>query len=809
MSHSTSARSPQTRPVGQRPSGTALLTLTCLVASAVSDFGSSAVRAQERENTMVVEEVLVTARRRSESLQDVPIAVSSLNSEQIRQRGIQTEADLQASVPGLMVRVTNSSNQLNYALRGQTVDSFSNSQPAVLAYVNEVQAGGITTSSFFDLESVQVVKGPQGTLFGRNATGGAVLYQTKTPTSEFGGYLRGGLGNYSNQQLEGAINVPLSDTWAVRVAGLLRERDGWQKNLYNGDDLASIDTENVRLSIGYTGDKLQNQFAAYYGDHGGKTEGLRVRNAYTCLVAGGGVCLQGEPNPNNPSVDVGDLLFATELYPEGSVAALGARNPQIVELGAQYGFAGYASYIEATESLGLDKVFNDQSNDSDIQHTLITNSTTFELSSGLTLKNIIGYNNVESFQSTDVDGSPFFLLRMGDETTLNAGYVYDTQQFSEELQLSGQALDDRLDFIFGVYYFNETFTNRIPLKFIADYQGDLFGPAFAYHADIDDESTSVFAQGTYSLSDNLNLTAGYRHTWEEVSIQHLPDDAYFQGAGLTGEFSQKVDRPSWLLSLDYRISDETMIYLAHRGSWRTGGYNVTSINVTPDGVVPDSFKPEKTWDIEAGLKFAGMLGSVPSRINLAIYHQTVEDAQKTVYLQITSQTGNVGEAKVSGAEIDATFNFTDWLEAGFGYAYTDARYTDPQGDVVGYTFEFGPYADAPKNMYSAYVATRNMIADVGELTFRADYYHTDEAFFSNLDDTIGPGTDLPEYDLLHFRVGLENIFGSRVSTYGYIRNATDEEYERGGLPLAGVTATNTTITGEPRTYGLEFLYRFD
>lgn len=739
----------------------------------------------------------------------MPIAVTSLNSDQIRQRGIQTEADLQASVPGLMVRVTNSSNQLNYALRGQTVDSFSNSQPAVLAYVNEVQAGGVTTSSFFDLESVQVLKGPQGTLFGRNATGGAVLYQTKAPDSELGGYFRAGIGNYSNQQFEGAINIPLGEDWALRVAGLVRERDGWQKNLYNGDDLASIDTDNVRLSLGYRGERLENQFAAYYGDHGGKTEGLRVRDAYTCLLAGGGVCLQGEPNPNNPSVDVGDLLFATELYPTGSVAALGARNPRIVELGEQYGFSGYSTYIDAAQSVGLDTVFNDQSNDSDIQHTLITNSTTFELANGLTLKNVIGYNKVDSLQSTDVDGSPFFLLRMGDETTPRAGYLYNTEQFSEELQISGQAMNERLDYIAGVYYYSETFENRIPLKFIADYQGDLFGPAFAYHADIKDESTSVFAQATYSLSEDLNLTAGYRHTWEEVSIQHLPDDAYYQGAGLTDKFTQKVDRPSWLLSVDYRINDETMVYLAHRGSWRTGGYNVTSINVTPEGVVPDSFKPEKTWDIEAGLKFAGLLGNVPARVNLAVYNQIIEDTQKTVYLQITSQTGNVEEAEVTGLELDATFSFTDWLEAGFGYAYTDARYTKPQGDVVGYTFDFGPYADAPENMYSAFVATHNRIAGIGELTFRADYYHTDETFFSNLNNSIGPGTELPEYDLLHFRIGLEKIAGSKLSAYGYVRNATDEEYERGGLPLAGVTATNTTITGEPRTYGVELVYTFE
>ena len=117
----------------------------------------------------------------------------------------------------------------------------------------------------------------------------------------------------------------------------------------------------------------------------------------------------------------------TELYPTGSLVALANRNPRIIELGAELGFTGYAEYIDAVQSLGLDEVINDQSNDSDIEHTLFTNTTTIDLNDNLTLKNVIGYNEVDAFQSTDVDGSPFFLLRMGDETTPGAGYVYTTE----------------------------------------------------------------------------------------------------------------------------------------------------------------------------------------------------------------------------------------------------------------------------------------------------------------------------------------------------------------------------------------------
>jgi iron complex outermembrane receptor protein len=199
---------------------------------------------------------------------------------------------------------------------------------------------------------------------------------------------------------------------------------------------------------------------------------------------------------------------------------------------------------------------------------------------------------------------------------------------------------------------------------------------------------------------------------------------------------------------------------------------------------------------------------MPVNLNLAVYHQTVEDPQRTVYLQITSQTGNVGEAEVKGLEVDITLQPTDWLQIGGAYAYTDAEFTDPQGDVIGYTFDFGPYADAPKNTYSVFFRAEQDIAGIGLLSFRGDFYHSDKTYFSNLNDTIGPGTELDSYELLNFHLALDEIAGSQFSVTAYLRNATDEEYERGGLPLAGVTATNATIIGEPRTYGLELTYRF-
>ena len=154
-------------------------------------------------------EIIVTAQRRSESLQRTPVAVTAISSDALQRQVIVSESDLQTTVPGLTVKAGQSSNQLNYSLRGQTVDSFSSSRPAVLPYINEVQVGGSSSSAFYDLQSVQVLKGPQGTLFGRNSTGGAVLFTTTKPTNEFGGYVTARGGNYAHFQGEGAVNVRL------------------------------------------------------------------------------------------------------------------------------------------------------------------------------------------------------------------------------------------------------------------------------------------------------------------------------------------------------------------------------------------------------------------------------------------------------------------------------------------------------------------------------------------------------------------------------------------------------------------------
>jgi iron complex outermembrane receptor protein len=171
--------------------------------------------------------VVVTARRRSENLEKVPVAISALGAVQMAARTIVSERDLQAAVPGLIVRASEQQNQLNYAIRGQTIDAFSGSSPGVLTYFNDVAVSGVSATTFYDLEGVQVLKGPQGTLFGRNTTGGAVLFNTVKPSNTFGGFIDAQIGDLNLRDVKGAIDIPIvTDKVQLRVAGDYRSRDG-------------------------------------------------------------------------------------------------------------------------------------------------------------------------------------------------------------------------------------------------------------------------------------------------------------------------------------------------------------------------------------------------------------------------------------------------------------------------------------------------------------------------------------------------------------------------------------------------------
>lgn len=774
-----------------------------------------------------LDDIVVTARRTSERLSDVPVSVAALSGEQLAERRILSDADLQSATPGLTIRQTNSSNQISYSLRGQSVDAFSFAAPAVLNYVNEFNAQSTSSSAFFDLQSIQVLKGPQGTLFGRNATGGAVLYETQKPEDDFGGYLRLSYGNYDNKLAEGAINIP-GEVVAGRLAMQYQKRDGYQHNLLLGTRNASVDNFSIRPTIRIKTGGFTNTTVYQYNFSGGVSAGLRATNYYGVNGSTGAAgnplnnYVNGQPVSNNLNYG----LPSATLYPDGIASSLDGGAAF-----AQFGFSGLPSFIDAQKNYGFYDIFNNQTGRHRARQHMVTNTTTYEFDSGIQIKNVFGFNHSRSRDNTDVDGTPFEPLNIGfgggtgpknpgnpnvGGSTIE-GYTYVQRQLSDELQLSGKA--GRLKYIAGLYYFKGKDYQRLPLAFAPDYSpalGDNLG-FFLREYTNRTESKGAYAQITYALTDALNITAGGRYTWEK-SIYKPADrvagsyDPYYDdfntSLGVTGG-TLKASKPSWQISLDYKVTPELMLYAVHRGSWRTGGFNGTAVSADANGnIIPNSFKPETTYDFEVGAKYNGDLGGMRTTFNIAVYDQYIKNVIRAIYLGVAAVSGNVERARVSGVEADASIRPTDWLQIGATLAYTDARYTRNTATVGNTVVLFGPYGDTPKWTGSAFAKVEHELGDAGTVSLRGDVYRQSRFFYSNAANTILPGTDIKGYTLVDLRAEWANISGTGLGVAAYVKNLTDRKYNVGGFALGAVNAINSVLPGLPRMYGLELNYKF-
>jgi iron complex outermembrane receptor protein len=288
--------------------------------------------------------------------------------------------------------------------------------------------------------------------------------------------------------------------------------------------------------------------------------------------------------------------------------------------------------------------------------------------------------------------------------------------------------------------------------------------------------------------------------------------------------------PSWTLGLDYQLTPETMIYVAQRGGFRAGGFNGGSVVQTSTGATNiDSFKPEIARDLELGIKYAGRLGDYPVRINADVYEERVRDAQRVAYAGVSSFTLNAEKTQVDGFEFDTLIALTSWLQAGFNYAYTDARYTNGSthftqvdavtGAIDSGTLILGPYGDAPRNAGSLYLRVAHDLPNsLGQMVLRQDVYSQSFFYYTNFAGSVtvpangtgplDPNTKIAGYTLLNVRIEWNNISGSGVHAAASVRNMLNKQYEVGGLGLGAIAGLDSVVLGTPRMAALEVGLKF-
>ncbi len=803
-----------------------------------------------------LEEIQVTATKTTRSVQDVPIAVSAFNPESLDRRGISETSDLTGLVPSLVVISPFGRTQPNFSLRGISVANEFNPNAAspIGIYVNEdyKQFRSTHGMQLFDLDRIEVIRGPQGTLFGRNTTGGAISVYTARPTlgefGEFSGYLRGSYGNYDRWTLEGAVETTLvEDRLAVRLAATENQGDGYIENV-TPDTVQSL----PELLLGTP---PTTPVQAVTDDDYASWDDSAIRA--TVLLA--------------PTDNLEAVLVATfgDAEPIGAV-------PIVREFGppdAAGNFANVFGYNR--EQFGAndkDEAASDQTGKFVSKTDDYTLTLTWQLADDLTLTSITGYAEGKLDIPHDCDGHPV--------ATCFVNFTADYDQFNQDLRLTW--IGDRSTLIAGVYYGEDqidTLNNEVFFGPLADlagfptagfatfapisplakeiydalveadlaafpafnppvssyilpppdglgaFQGDPAVLATGFRAESQftqkRESLAAYVEGTYDFLERWRLTLGLRYTDDSFRLSDLRSTFYdlIQNAPQynaiplnavpdqnqvlpdqeddSGEFTGRA-------IIDYRVSDDVMTYASYSRGYRAGTFNgKASQSVSQVTFV----EPEYVDNYEVGLK--SRLLDDRLQFNAALFFADYQDQQVQEIVGATSFLRNAS-GEMLGLELELESYLSDALLVGLTLGYLDTEYDSGEIvngiDIGGNQFPFAPEVSA-----SLFASWEIMRLGEGALEFDAVVRYQDRTWFDPFNDlktkNNGPGKSgqfQDDYTLVDARLAYRTA-DYELALWG--RNLTDEFYYVSGFDTSAFLADDLT-RGEPMTYGLEARFNF-
>ncbi|HEX5182622.1 MAG TPA: TonB-dependent receptor [Allosphingosinicella sp.] len=720
-------------------------------------------------------DIVVTARRVQESQQRVPIAITSFDQDMLERNRIQSLSDLQQFVPSASVTGYNSRNQEWFSLRGQGQTGFDTGGgvgggPAVVGYLAEVPVNIAGPGLYYDLASVQVLKGPQGTLFGRNTTGGAILFEPRMPTDRFEGYGEATIGDYGRYEFQGALNVPLGGGFDVRVAGQTGHRDGYTHDVLQNVDYERRDFDSIRVGIRFASGGFENYLLGTYTDY-------RENGSGNILLYA---------NPNNPAL----------------VAALAQQ-----------------------KALGIRRTQHSVTDEQDKGRFLtFIDRASLRLSDNVTLRNIASFTHYKTLRRVDEDGTALIIL---DSTgPLPGDWQKDQEVFTDELQLQGRFMDGRLMLQGGGYYehghnpTNTSFSQQFAPTFFLD----------TFRIDQSNISKGLYAQGTATIVDGLKATAGYRHTWDKVgfgfanagSASQIPKagDPCFSVFGsvypvncLVSD-SSKDDGSSYTFGLDWQVDPKALLYVVTRQGYKSGGFNIIATQLGATSSAFFRYKPERVRDVEGGLKTDWSIGSAHGRTNLAVYYSKYKDAQVLTNAVIGAGgvqgvTANAARATIWGVEAENIFRPTPNVELNLTYSYLHAaydRYVTPLGNDLSNT----PYPNAPRNKLAAGARFRLPLGEhAGNLWIGGTYTFQDSIYVGIGDNGPGsPGNVQPSYGLVNLRADWYNVLGSKFDLALFVTNVTNKGYQVTALDLYNTLGFTAASFGEPRMFGGTIRYAF-
>ncbi len=725
----------------------------------------------------VLEEIVVTAQKREEALQDVPISVATTSGERLNSlfSGSEDVLALSGRVPGLYAESSNGRSAPRFYLRGLGNIDFdlAASQPVSLV-MDEVVMENVVLKSFpiFDMQNVEVIRGPQGTLFGRNTTAGIIKFNSRRPGDEFNGYIKGSYATHATTNIEGAVGGGMSDTLSARLSVLTRSRDNWITN-------------------GFTGEKSLGR----YDEKAGRVQVLwEPSDNFTALLL-----------HQNRSLNGTSSIFRANVFTTGESGL--------------------------NRNYNREKVYYDGGDNNPQEYqahgTTLNMQWDFDLAS---LNSITSYQQADGSSRGDIDGGVVDFtgsLTIPPDVTGNPAILSfpgtipfpsvtqdgaDTDQFTQEFRLASQT-DGRWSWQAGAFFF------RSDLVVTTDSFAS-FGFVSRQDTQIQqqNETWAIFGQGSYDVSDNLTLTAGVRYTEDEKDFQVLQFGQLWLDLGIPTFLADPIavddDQTSWEISANYGLTDDSTLYARVASGFRAQtiqGRDVAFLET------PTVARPETIQSLEAGYK-ADLFGN-RMRINVGVFHYEVDDMQLSIIggASNTNQVINSEKGVASGFELDAEWLITENLLVTFGTSYNDTELQDsdlataPCGsgqctvldplNANGQALLDGnPFPRAPKNTHNVTVRYSAPIGNDAEV-----YLFTDWAFYGEI--------NMPLYESVEFvtdnqregglRVGYRNnANGLEVALFG--RNITDEDNIIGYIDFNN----NTGFVNEPRVWGLEVGYEF-
>ena len=759
--------------------------LSLLIAAACA--GSGAAEAQQVQ----LEEVVVTALKRQEKLQDVPLSVTAITGAQLETRGIEGLANLNSLAPTLMFRGNPGTELIStVSLRGSgTGQPAIWVDPSVGMYVDGVYVGKAQGSVFdvLDLERVEVLRGPQGTLFGRNTEGGAVNLVSRRPTGEWGGSVAAEFGNRGQKLGRVSLDLPKLGFARISVAGRMEERDGWAKNLTGGQELGAKDKEawRVAVTLDFTENfKLDYTFDKSKIDNVPTVTSLESTCGWSsCIRTAFGAFLGG-------AMDAAMRPYVT------------TKRPDDVSVNTPFGLWERANVEGHAVAL------------------------TFDLNDRQSFKYIYAHRDMMYNDRQDIDGTPVNSITPAPGFTwgMNAYYDRKTTYNMESHELQWLGSTERLQWVIGFYHFEDDGVTRGPQMF------DMFGPraGFTTRSDYSARSNAeaIYGQIEFMVTDKFTATIGMRRTeekrggWTHRFITNGFDGPFVANIFGRVDYSAKFDGNTPMVALSFKPSSTTNIYARVAKGFKSGGF---SSELTSNAVLTP-YKPQTSWSGELGVKQTFLDNR--AQVNAAVFLTKIKDQHTTQLVPGTTESflTNAGKSTYQGIELEAAVVPVDgWkVQATYGYLHTEYdKYLDNALNVPGRplidTADNKRAGYAPKHTLSLNVDGRLLTTPLGTLRAIADYSYTASMYlYACNKDLRAPnaggsydcaGVRLPGTQMLNLRLMLAGMpIGPGTADISFwVKNATDEDKKLQGIDFGVLKTANWQ---EPRMYGASFNYKW-